>query len=129
MLKSIFAILLGFLLIYILVGIWSAAYNAILIGAGMNISEAMQDLSTTSIIVDAMGALLAAFCGGWVTANVAGKNAFAHAAILAGILFMLGIVSAILQPNPQMVWYGWLLPFLGVVGVLLGGKSATRTRS
>jgi hypothetical protein len=129
MLKSILSILFGFLLIYILVGIWSVAYNAVLIAAGMDTASAMQDTSVTSIGVDALGALLAAFCGGWVTANVAGRKAFSHAAVLAGIIFVLGVASAIWQPNPQLPWYGWLLPILGVVGVLLGGQAVRHARA
>jgi hypothetical protein len=61
--------------------------------------------------------------GGWLAARIALFAAFGHAAVLAAIvaLLLFGLVAgAATDPLPR--WYPAAAGFMGVAGVLLGGK-------
>ncbi len=69
-------------------------------------------------------AVVAAPCGGYVAAVIARSPTNRPVMALAGIAFMLGILSAIGQLGGmprQPTWYVLTLPFIGGIGVLIGG--------
>ncbi len=74
-----------------------------------------------SIIV----AVVAAPCGGYVAAVIARSPTNRPVMALAGIVFMLGILSAIGQLGEmprQPTWYAFTLPFIVGIGALIGGN-------
>lgn len=62
--------------------------------------------------------------GGWIAAHIAAVGPHWHAIALAALVLTLGIVTAAqggAARAGQPVWYGWVLPFVGAAGALLGG--------
>ncbi len=70
-------------------------------------------------------AVVAAPCGGYVAAVIARSPTNTPVMALAGIVFMLGILSAIGRRGgmpEQPTWYAFTLPFIGGIGTLIGGN-------
>jgi hypothetical protein len=63
-----------------------------------------------------------AVAGGYITAYLATQARFNHVLALAGLMVVLGIISAIFSSAAQPLWYQLALIVLGLAGVLLGGR-------
>ncbi|MDQ2930411.1 MAG: hypothetical protein M3Y05_06270 [Gemmatimonadota bacterium] len=63
----------------------------------------------------------AAMIGGFVAALVAPRAPLAHACALAGIVFVLAVVSALQMANKQPRWYQIALAVIGPLGTIFGG--------
>lgn len=62
--------------------------------------------------------------GGWIAAHIAASGPHWHAVVLAALVLALGIMTAAqggAARAGQPPWYGWVLPFVGAAGALLGG--------
>jgi hypothetical protein len=73
------------------------------------------------IFVNLGYSFVAAACGGYVTAWIAGHNPLVHVLALAIIVLLLAALSALQQRGNQPVWYLLVLVALTPVGVLAGG--------
>lgn len=144
MVRTIAAIVVGYLVIVLLVlGLGLAAY------AGIGVENAYQEKSwhATPIIgvLTLISGVFAAVVGGWVAGKVDTRPRGFRG--LAVVLIVLGLGMATLQamqpaPPPRTepatmklamehsndhrdpAWVTWLLPFIGSVGVLVGGAGA-----
>ena len=133
----VFFTILGFSLFYVATGA-SFAYEP-------GTTVASSGWMTGALILS----LLAAVFGGWVAAQFG--RSFRAAIGLAGLVFVLGMVNAVMtrgitkelpagrtveslsvmeaaQYTTQPAWYNFVIPFIGVAGVLAGGGLATRKR-
>ncbi|MEO6210078.1 MAG: hypothetical protein ABIQ10_08145 [Gemmatimonadaceae bacterium] len=63
----------------------------------------------------------AAMIGGFVAALIAPRAPLAHACALAGIVFVLAVVSAVQMGNKQPRWYQIALAVIGPLGTIFGG--------
>lgn len=141
MVRTIAAIVVGYIVIVLLViGLGMAAF------AGIGVENAYQDKSwhATPIIgvLTLISGVFAAVVGGWVAGKIDVKPRGFRG--LAGVLLVLGLGIAALQamqpaPPPRTepatmklamehsrdhrdpAWVTWLLPFIGSVGVIVGG--------
>jgi hypothetical protein len=81
---------------------------------------AMPSPTTPYIVVNLLCGLAAAWLGGMVALRVA-KGETDAVLGLAGLVFLMGVITALGNKGQQPSWYAWTLPVLGVVGVLVGG--------
>lgn len=63
----------------------------------------------------------AAMIGGFVAALIAPRAPLAHACALAGIVFVLAVVSAVQMANKQPRGYQIALAVIGPLGTIFGG--------
>lgn len=108
--RSILALLGGFLLMAALVIIGTFAAAALLAPDGIP--------NATYLIANLLLSFLAAIAGGYGCAWIAGRAPRLHAAMLALIVLVLGLVSEGRSAQPH--WYPLLIPFLGALGVMIG---------
>jgi len=70
--------------------------------------------------------LAAAMLGGYVAAAIGSSAPLAHACALAGIVFVLAIISAMQMGGRQPRWYRVALAIVGPLGAVLGGLLRAR---
>ena len=139
MLRSILGAIAGYVIMFFCIFLlFSAAYLAM--GADGAFVPGGYDVSMTWIVMSFVLGFLAALVAGY-SAAVIGKGSTA-VKILAGIVLVLGIVSAIavsMSPRPEgartadvpnleamskaqtPLWVALINPFIGIAGVLIGG--------
>ena len=118
MLRSILAVLVGYLAISILVMLLF-----------MLLSTLSPDLFATPGVLPPILAVtlilaysfVAAIVGGFVTATIAQRSEAKHVWVLMGFMLVMGVVS-IRQYSSQPLWYSLVLLLLGPLGAYLGGK-------
>ena len=142
MLRSVLAAVAGYVTIAVAVfASLSAAYS--FLGPEFAFHEASNQSTLQWTLVALLSGLLSALAGGWVAGRV-GRSSQAFL-ILVGIVLVLGIVSAVysMTSRPQIVadadtsdwgfmdasrgasqpvWYVFLVPLVGALGVLWGGR-------
>ena len=86
-------------------------------------------LTPAYLAVNLAASSIFAVFGGYLTAHFAPDHLMRHVFVLAGLIAVLGIASALSASSHagQPAWYGWTIVALGVTGVLCGGliRSAT----
>jgi ABC-type transport system involved in multi-copper enzyme maturation permease subunit len=139
MLRSILGAIAGYIVMVLVIFLtFSAAY--LVMGADVAFGPAGYDVSLTWIVVSFVFGFIAAVVGGYLSA-VIGRSGTA-VKILAGLVLVLGIVSAIMvsisprstdtrtaaTPNLEAMskartplWVALLNPLIGLAGVLVGG--------
>ncbi len=142
MLRSVLAAVAGYVTIAVAVfASLSIAFS--FLGPEFAFHEASSQSTLQWTLVALLSGLLSALAGGWVAGRV-GKSSQAFL-ILVGIVLVLGIVSAVysMTSRPQIVadadtsdwgfikasrgasqpvWYVFLVPLVGALGVLWGGR-------
>ena len=127
MIRSIAAVLGGFLAMAIVVMIGTMAAAAALIPGGLSTMRSGPSgapVSSRYLAVNLTVSLLAAVLGGTLTARIAGSNPRLHTFVLAGFVLVMSVVSARQSSGNtggQPSWYGGVIAVIGVGGVLLGG--------
>lgn len=123
MIRSIIAIIAGFVVVMVVIVAGTAGSAALIIPGGLESARTMAPPATymaAHLLVSAMGALL----GGWVTARMAPEREMIHILVLAVLLLLKSVPSLAGYGNPdglQPTWYVYTLPVIEVVAVLLGG--------
>ena len=139
MLRSILGAIAGYVIMFFCIFLlFTAAYLAM--GADGAFAPGGYDVSTTWIVVSFVLGFLAAVTAGYLAA-VIGRGMTA-VKILAGIVLVLGIVSAVavsVSPRPEgartadvpnleamskaqtPLWVALINPLIGIAGVLVGG--------
>jgi hypothetical protein len=129
MLRSVLAILAGYVVMAVIVMAGTAAAAAafglpLAPNAGAPVPTPGAGYLAANLLVSALGAV----AGGWVAAHVARRRPLTHAAVLAALLVAAGLAT-LGRPQPgQPAWYPPVLLVLGPAGALLGGllRSARR---
>lgn len=124
MLRSILAVIAGFMVMVMFVGFGTTIAAGFMIGpvqAGTVVQPPLAYL-----IVNLALSLVAAIIGGWVAGAIAGRDPMIHAGALSLLVLVLSVVSIIVARGTQEAavqpkWYQLVVTILGVGGVLLGG--------
>lgn len=123
MLRSLFAVLAGFIVATVLVLLSTAiSVRALLPPAGPG---AMPDPTIAYLLVNLCLGAMSATAGGWIAAWMAGRAALGHGMALGTVLLLLGFASAALTSDgtkgSQPGWYLYAMATLGWGGATLGG--------
>ena len=117
MLRSIFAVLTGYLTMVVIVALATfllqAAFPAWFLAG--------TPPPTPYLALNIAFSFFAAFIGGWTAARIATRRQFAHAISLAAATFLLAVVSTLYASQGQPRWYQILLAVLMPLTVLAGG--------
>jgi MFS-type transporter involved in bile tolerance (Atg22 family) len=116
-LKSVWAVLAGFLVIVIL----SIGFDTILKLAGILPWDHLF-VSTGLILFVILYRAVFSLAGCYLTAKLAPKNPMKHSILLGIIGTVLSSVGAILAADLGPVWYGWTLAVIAIPIAWLGGK-------
>jgi hypothetical protein len=119
--KSLRAVIAGWASMTVLVVIGTAVAASVMLRAES--SPTLPYLTVNLLYSTAFAAV-----GGWVAARLAPWRTELHVGVLAGIVALLGVASAMSAPpqSAQPGWYGWVIALLGACGVLAGGAVAVR---
>ncbi len=115
-LKSILAVIAGFLTVAVLSTVTDEILHATNIMPRLNIlpmNDALLALTYRSVFT---------VLGGFVTAWLAPQNAMKHVWILAGIGLLGGLGGALGTPGYGPEWYKWAIAIEAIPLVWLGGK-------
>ncbi|KAA3645525.1 MAG: hypothetical protein DWQ07_13745 [Chloroflexi bacterium] len=125
MLRSILAVIVGFVVITILNIIAVPLFGAVL---PQSVAGPDGSLPATGwIIFNLAYGLIFAAVGGYIAARLAQRTELTHAAALAAVILLLGAFYAFSGGSagpdllPPPTWYLVVLPAVGVAGVMLGG--------
>jgi amino acid transporter len=145
MLRAILGVIVGYLVMAIAV---AAVFMGLVLGLGIDRLFEPQTFNATMLL--SVGTLVASFLcavlGGMVCRSIAKRRG--PALVLACIVFVFGLVSAVVKMNqppvgprdPNMsvfeaasqmrepTWYAFLMPFVGAAGVLVGGTRSFMKR-
>ena len=142
MLKAVLAVVAGYLTMAIAVAMLSLGLF-LLLGPDRAFQPGTYEVTSTWLVVMIVFSLVAAIAGGWVCAAIAkGKGAVWALVVLVLILGGLNTIPVVTAskappavrtgdvPNleammngKEPVWFALLLPFIGVAGVMIGGRS------
>ena len=127
MIRSIFAIVGGFVVVMAVVYAGTLAATELLHPGGLAAAvnkppEAAPDTYYAFLIViSLMGAVL----GGWVTSRMAPDREMAHVFVFTALVSLISLSSVLgygETAHLQPVWYKWLFPIAVIGGSLLGGR-------
>jgi len=138
------AVILGYLALAIFVMV-ALSLAWMVVGPEHAFKAGSTEVSTTWIALDYILGFVAAVLGGWLAVLVARKRK--ASIILAALVVVLGLIMAPMQKQPEQSlspeevtelgfmeagqhaqhppWYFFTIPFVGCVGVLLGGRLRT----
>lgn len=129
LIRSVGAVLGGFVVMAIAVMAGTIALTAALIPGGMKSMGAPEPGSSVPsgyLTANLILSFLAAVLGGLVTASIAASRPLNHALALAAFVAVMGIFSAKQSRGSrnytgQPLWYPWVISAIGVAGVVAGG--------
>ncbi len=127
MVRSILAVLGGYATMVIGVGTTLALLMALLLGDLPEPGEPYDGPLAFLVLELALGGL-AAVGGGYVCGLIARRRELSHGLALAGLIVVLGTVSAVMEAGLKPMWSSLLLPVAGAVGVIAGSKLRQRAR-
>ena len=127
MLRSVAAVLAGFISMTVLVMVGTLALVALLVPGGLQRMKEMRSSGAQSIPEPSAGYLAAnvvmsfviAVIGGLVTQRIATHAPMAHLLALCGVMLLMGFISSRMPGSAaQPSWYRVAIPFVSVAGVL-----------
>ena len=129
MLRSILAVLGGFVAMAVLVMVTAAIAAATLIPGGMQaMSSPGAPHPKRYFTVNIVCSALAAFVGGFVTVRLAPDKPFYHGIALALLMCFMGVISARQAGDRQPRWYQVVLctvmPAVALAGAYISGQVA-----
>jgi hypothetical protein len=121
-LRSIAAVLLGFIVASIVMMIVESINGRVLHPGLAKAAEGLRDreairalLATapvTAFLVVILGWILGSLSGGWVAARVAGRSAVTHGLVLGVLLTLAGVANNLMLPPPLWFWCASLVVFI-----------------
>lgn len=123
MLRSVGAVLAGFVVATIVVGVATVVTVMVMLpDAGPG---AMPVPTPKYLAVNLGYSFAAAVLGGWLAARLAGRAPLGHGMAVGTVMLVLGFVTAALPSDgvqgSQPGWYLYVMPVLGWIGATLGG--------
>jgi MFS family permease len=126
MIRTILAALTGYCVIAFSMMVYTVLIMLAL-GIPFDAGAAMIEPSTGAVVRGLVVSLLSAVLGGWVAARIDSHAPRRAALLLCACVLVLGAVSAAFDTLPgHPVWYRVLLPFVGALGVAVGGLPRQR---
>ena len=131
MMRSIICVVAGFIVVMVVVTAGTAATTELIVPGGLFGAAAAPatELPANYFAANLTVSIMAAVLGGWVTARMAPSREMLHVLALSGLIILMSIPGIMGYDQSQVVqpvWYVYLLPVLGVGGVLLGGWLRSR---
>lgn len=129
MVRGILVVLGGYVAMAALVMLGTVLATATLVPGGLGAMRAartggggtMPAVGASYLVANLVVSLLAAMVGGWIVQRYAPAPAFRWVCGLAALLLVLGVALAAKGPQGgQPAWYTYLIPIIGVAGVLAG---------
>ena len=117
MIRSIVAVIAGYTVMAVLVMLGFGLIKKLMPEAFP--TPAAFPVTGVALIIIGLG-LIAAIVGGFVSAWIAGQKKLRHGIILGVVVLVLGIISALVSPVEQPLWYNASIILAGVIGVILG---------
>jgi len=127
MLRSVAAVLGGFIAMAIVVMVGTMAASATLLPGRLSRMQSgapAGGVSRRYLIANLAVSLLAAAIGGVLAARIAGSHPMVHVVVLAALVLLMSAVSARGNSADQPSWYPRVIAMIGVGGVLIGGLVA-----
>ncbi len=115
--RSVLAVTAGLLSLIILTYIATMVAAVIFISTNNNLYY-----STLYLVISVVYTLLFGTAGGFITASVSTETPQRDITILSAIVFLLSIISSILQFQKQPIWYSLILLVSVPIAVLIGGQ-------
>ena len=117
-LKSIGAVIVGFMAIVVLVLTTTPLIVRLIL------KDPSRPPTAAYLTVNLLLGFAFAVVGGWIAAHLAPSGSLWHAIALAVGVLVLGVATAaqggaVRAGQPQ--WYAWMLPFIGATGAVIGG--------
>src|SRR5262245_35166543 len=117
-LKSIGAVIVGFMTIVVLVLTPTPVFVRLLL------KDPSRQPTPAYLTVNLIMGFLFAAAGGWIAAHLAPAGPMWHTMVLAAVVLLIGVATAaqggaVRAGQPQ--WYAWILPFVGAGGAVIGG--------
>lgn len=131
LIRSIIAVLAGFLTIVAVTKVGTLLLGRLLIDAAdvPNASEAWV-APLTYLMAHLAVSLLGALIGGYLTARMIGRASRPQVVALVAVIVIASIITWLQQRDPaasgQPGWYPIVVTLIGVVGVLAGGHLGSR---
>ncbi len=116
--RSLMAVLSGYVTMAILIMLFSAAVKW-LSPAWFAVEGAP---SRPYLALNLTYSFVAAVCGGYVAAWIAGRRPLQHAIVLGGCVLVMSIISAVQYADRQPRWYQIVLGVSMPLAVVLGGR-------
>jgi len=134
MLRSIGAVLAGFVVMAVTIMVGTIALTAALIPGGIATMRPPQSGTVAPsgyLAANLALSFLAAVLGGYLTVRLAASAPVIHALALGTLLMIMGMVTVAQAGDAgssagQPSWYPWVITTLGVVGVMAGGMLRAR---
>ncbi|MEP6834362.1 MAG: hypothetical protein ABJB74_13285 [Gemmatimonas sp.] len=126
MLRSIAAVLAGFLVMSAVVMIGTVALTALLVPGGIASMKvgmktpgaSMPTPSTTYLAANLVLSLVAAISGGLVTQRIAASAPDGHLVALGAVMLVMSVVSAFSPGSAQQPeWVKFVIPVIALVGI------------
>lgn len=126
MLRSVLAVVFGFVCTALVVTIGTIAATAALVPGGLAAMRSGAPLpvpvSSGYLSVNLTLSEAAAVLGGWVAARLSPAAPIGHVAALAALMLAMSVVSAATGGRAgQPAWYPGVIAAIGVIGVFAGG--------
>jgi hypothetical protein len=130
MLRSIAALVGGFAVLTVIIGVGVPVTSLALLPAGPSLPDQPPTITAGYLAANLGLSFIAAVVAGWVVATIAERYRVAHAVVLGLVLAAVGIVEASkgLEPG-QPKWYGWVLAAMAPLGLTLGAFLRVRLGS
>lgn len=122
MLRSVLAVVAGYLVTVVVVVLYFAIAVAIL---GL---EPNKTPPTNVMVISIFVSFVAAIIGGLTAAGLAKSEPFQHAFFLLVVGLAMGLVSMALSDGREPFWYQLAIQVVMVVGILIGGQWITIKR-
>src|SRR5258706_16279637 len=119
MLRSIAAVIVGFLAMGILILLTATVHMVSVLGKFPEPGAHRGFPASFAIVYLVYSTLYAAF-GGYVCAAIAKRNRLKHGMVLAGLVFVLSLISVYIDRGQQPVWYQAMLVLLGAPATAMG---------
>ena len=119
MLRSIGAVIAGYFAMAIPIMVTTLLHMIVVLGK-LPQPGARPDIPTSFGVVSLVYSTLYAAFGGYVCAAIARQNRLKHGLVLAGLVFVLSLISVYIDRGQQPVWYQALLVLLGAPATALG---------
>ena len=119
MLRSIGAVIAGYFAMAIPIMVTTLLHMIVVLGK-LPQPGAHPDIPTSFGVVSLVYSTLYAAFGGYVCAAIARQNRLKHGLALAGLVFVLSLISVYIDRGQQPLWYQVLLVLLGAPATALG---------
>jgi hypothetical protein len=128
MVRSIFAVVSGFILIGLLVVVADSVMGALFPESFPE--PGTPDVPPASLLsVVMLYDLVFAVIGGFVTAHIARRSVEAHTYSLAALIIVFAAITFVTSGGAMPWWYFVIVALLGVVGAIHGGRLYLRWQS